>query len=553
MASATPRRTTRSQSRLSEGAEPVDAGSARSTRAAHRRAPDVIAKPNHNYGALDSLAPAQSQRARSAKIVAANRLQTGVGAAIQSVASASSANGSASAGNLSAVQEEDTLGDDGGAASSSMGGDPSSAVTDDRTSSNFTGFKSFGRETLDTRRLQQQSRATTAPPDRVLASRQPIAPNQLVAARQAVLLNQPYTPYEPAPVNILNPTIWEIAQSWVSKWMWVALLIGVIISLTSAALSDRRYRQITSTVRVLNNETLDNDNNVSPLLPSRWGRRLDKLEEQQEQFEHKLENAARREPATINWLAYDLGARANAYLCSPAASVAYLGKKSKYSPKNLWSSWAKKINIDPVNPDSVDPDPYEVKMRPSPVGPNTALTGWVEHEPRYCAPSSRGKLQLAVSLARPIVPSDLVIEHFRRDTVPYIGTAPKEVEFWLHIPDPAKRDSVGREITALHPEIMTADYTQSNRRLDQKQALDSSWVPVGRWEYSISGADNVQKFHIPIDLASLDVSVKNVAVRVNSNWGNYNRTCLVRAKMYGKDVSGIKEYLDDGREAVDRA
>lgn len=110
-------------------------------------------------------------------------------------------------------------------------------------------------------------------------------------------------------------------------------------------------------------------------------------------------------------------------------------------------------------------------------------------------------MQLAAKLPRPIVPTELVIEHWPKDEVTIAGIAPKDVELWVE-----------------HGE---------------------EWILAGKWIYNIHADQAAQGF--PVALAGL--IVQRVQIRIKSNWGNANKICLVRAKIYGLDKSGIKEKL----------
>lgn len=49
----------------------------------------------------------------------------------------------------------------------------------------------------------------------------------------------------------------------------------------------------------------------------------------------------------------------------------------------------------------------------------------------------------------------------------------------------------------------------------------------------------------PFSRCPLIIRAPNIGIeiRINSNWGSANKTCLVRAKIYGIDKSGNKEKL----------
>lgn len=529
-------RETRSQKRSragSDGPESVEASSS-TRKPAPRRKPDVRPKPTSNYGAVDSQAPAQKQAAKAAKREATDRIEAGVGAAIDS-ATITTTKG------LTSVAEEDERSTEDDVSSeeeetSVFNREGESEGMDDHIFSDLTGSKSFGREAQDLNDLlnRQPVRASSANPQR------PTAPNLDAISTQPVHQNQrnvplpPQAPIQPAltnsPVTALSSR-GETHIPWIWKWMWLALLISLIVSVSTAGLSTLRYRQMTTGLQEFQNE-----GKVSSIIPAMFGQRLDKLEGQVARL---AENAVNKDAPSrqINWLSFDLGARANPFLSSPCARRPYLTIKTRWSLR--WKHLKSALSSQPHNL------PLVTHRSPSTLGPNTALTPWTEFEPRYCAPSGRGKLQLAVNTPRPITPTVLVVEHFRRDLVPFIGSAPKEVELWIEIGDRDLREELGQRIKDIYPDIFSRTYTQKDRLLDPKMALGPEWVPVGRWTYQISARNNVQHFQIPVDLNSLGVVVQKQVIRVNSNWGNVDRTCLVRVRLHGEDPSAPTEYLED--------
>lgn len=195
-------------------------------------------------------------------------------------------------------------------------------------------------------------------------------------------------------------------------------------------------------------------------------------------------------PSQINWLSWDLGARAMVQFSSPAITKPPLTLTAKAKP--WWCPWCKERHI----PTS---STWYAKRAFSGTGPNAALLPHTEYEEPYC--TSAGAMLLAVELPRPIIPTELVIEHWRKDEVTVVGIAPRDVELWV-------RDG-------------------------EKMVL------AGKWIYNIHSYQEAQKF--PVALA--DLAVQLVGIRVTSNWGSANRTCLVRAKLHGIDKSGIEEKL----------
>ena len=547
-------RETRAQKRRScagsGGFESVQAPSSTRT-TTPRRKPNVRPKPNSNYGAVDSQAPAQKQAAKLATREATDRIEAVVSAAIER-----SATRTTNTKGLTSVAEEDEREavEDGVSPreeyrmvfNNRVG---ESEWTDHHHSAcDQTGSKSSGREAQDLSGLLQRQtscviRQQPAASSRDAISAQPVSPNQhdMPPPLQAPIhpppgTNSPVTaPFSPG----------EIPIPWTRKRIWLTLIICVILSLSSAALSTLRYRQMTTSFSKFQNY----DKKVSSVIPAMLSQRLYKLEGQVLRLTESAINNRYARSRQINWFSFDLGARADPYLSSPCARRPKLKIKSKWSLrwKDIKSSWKSSPDDLPLQQQS----PSSGGSSSNAISPNTALTPWIEFEPRYCAPSGRGKLQLAVITPRPITPTELVVEHFRRDQVPLIGSAPKEVELWIEIrdddnDDDAKlREEVTQRIMKIYPDILSRTYTQKDRLLDPKLALGPEWVPVGRWTYQISAHDNVQYFRIPLDLASLGVVAKQQVVRVNSNWGNVDRTCLVRVGLHGEDPSAPAEYLED--------
>ena len=175
-----------------------------------------------------------------------------------------------------------------------------------------------------------------------------------------------------------------------------------------------------------------------------------------------------------------------------------------------------------------------------------ALSPWFDPvDDSWCAPPSDGKLQLTVVLDRAIAPTELVVEHAAMDEMPvgYMGSSPREVELWIHVPNDATRKTLLEAINRLDPSLLE-DSSPQGKTLGDRQALPFDYVPVGRWEYDIWTNQPLQTFPLALPLAHYDVSTAKVAVRVNSNWGNAKFTCLGRLRLYGEDMSGITADLD---------
>lgn len=125
-----------------------------------------------------------------------------------------------------------------------------------------------------------------------------------------------------------------------------------------------------------------------------------------------------------------------------------------------------------------------------PYGPYAALRTKLEHEPVYCAPRYHGQLYLGATLPRLIAPTSFIIEHWPKDTVVGIGSAPKEFELWVKVPYPDDDELdwySGTKVQELIMErygqdIIDHDSNPQRRKVPESLfiAFGYPWIPVGR-------------------------------------------------------------------------
>ena len=256
-------------------------------------------------------------------------------------------------------------------------------------------------------------------------------------------------------------------------------------------------------------------------------RRLSKLEQHVQDFLHESTFVdATTAKHQVNWFSPGFGAAIDLYLSSPTVS----GCDPTWTP-NGWP-WSM-LKSQPCPQISLSAPQY------------ATLSPWNDPvDDSWCAPPSNGKLQLTVTLPRTIAPTELVIEHAAKDEMPvgFMGSSPREVELWVHIPDDTTRAAVREAITLMDPSLL--EDSSPRGKLIGAQALPFDYLPVGRWEYDIHTNQRLQTFAVPLSLVRYGVRTTTVAVRVNSNWGNVQYSCLSRLRLYGEDTSGTTEALD---------
>lgn len=236
----------------------------------------------------------------------------------------------------------------------------------------------------------------------------------------------------------------------------------------------------------------------------------------------------------VNWFTPGFGATIDAHLSSPTAAVC----------DPTWSLYPWNWVFGRTCP--------EFPLSPPQM---MALQAWDDPTfDRWCAPRSGGKLQLTVDLDRPIAPTELIVEYAAKDASPAgsMGAAPKEVELWIQIEDDNVCTTVTDAIDRMWPGFLE-DSSPQGKELSVEQTLGFDWIPVGRWIYNIYEDDNIQTFKIPIPLRDYGVETLKIAMRVNSNWGNVDFTCVNRFRLHGHDTSGLIEALEEDPRLVKAA
>ncbi|KAF2492006.1 hypothetical protein BU16DRAFT_529391 [Lophium mytilinum] len=199
---------------------------------------------------------------------------------------------------------------------------------------------------------------------------------------------------------------------------------------------------------------------------------------------------------TVNFFSPGLGAKINPRLTSPTLSKDITWKAAAFK----LFFWAPPRNA-----------------------PMTALERWEEASDCWCtAASSTKQSQLAVQMALPIFPTRVTIENIPKEGTLNWKSAPKDVELWVEIDDPDKREAVEISFNELHKPC-------------RGSGPGSKYVCIGSMMYDIHGPNHVQTFDLELDLKAHDVEVKNAIVRVIETWGS-DYTCVYRIRMHGEHL-----------------
>lgn len=319
-----------------------------------------------------------------------------------------------------------------------------------------------------------------------------------------------------------------------SKWGLNSLLLIVVAFLVSFTyFSSNRARDYASKMNKLGNLT-----EIVALKTENFHNRLHDLEP-------KITSLKMRITPQINWLSPAFGVEIIPSLCSPSmprqVAPAIENRRWWWTRIEIWQ-WYQHKNSEADHDEPRVSDPH---------GPYAALRSKLEHEPVYCTPPSYEKLYLSAKLPRLIAPTSLIIEHWQKDAVIEIGSAPKQFELWIKVPDEVMDGHPGPQVQLLMMErygrgIIDGEGSQQRRKMPEpvSTAFSYPWIPVGRWTYDIYGPSPIQKFFLPVNLSDYNIYTQEVAIRVNSNWGNVESTCLVQVKLHGQVKDGIRDGIE---------
>lgn len=155
--------------------------------------------------------------------------------------------------------------------------------------------------------------------------------------------------------------------------------------------------------------------------------------------------------------------------------------------------------------------------------PQAALTEWRQPGDCWCsAPNVLGgaQTQLTVSLALPMTPQKVTIEHVPMSMVPArdVSNAPRDVEIWVQTDKPVK-----------------SYYRYSGGTCGEGLP---GWACLGAFKYNIHASNHVQTFDL---VSETSEPIKRAMLRVKSNWGA-DHTCLYQVRLHGEDARADYEY-----------
>ncbi|KAI9812368.1 MAG: hypothetical protein M1826_002835 [Phylliscum demangeonii] len=168
----------------------------------------------------------------------------------------------------------------------------------------------------------------------------------------------------------------------------------------------------------------------------------------------------------------------------------------------------------------------EVPVRqPAGYPPVAALTPWSNPGECWCAHKTAPDSRLDVVPAWALYPKAITVEFPPARSTPDALTAPRRIEVYGSVPDLDQWTAAAAAIRSKRPGITLPERGPRG------------WLPLARFEYDIRQDNHVQTFPVEFDFERSGAQVVMVSVRILSNWGDEERTCLYRVRVHGNRVA----------------
>lgn len=175
--------------------------------------------------------------------------------------------------------------------------------------------------------------------------------------------------------------------------------------------------------------------------------------------------------------------------------------------------------------------------------PVTALHHESHHG--YCWPFAGSQGQLGVMLARPAVLDSFTIDHVPKDMAFDIKSAPRRMEVWGMVEGQANLEKVQQwreELRSLREELAEDVREPLDVLVDgpswpgYPQTLHKTpeYLRLASFDYDVESSRSVQTFDVDPHVKRLGIDVGVVVLRIMSNWGIDDFTCLYRFRAHGQ-------------------
>ncbi|KAE9405092.1 hypothetical protein BT96DRAFT_812609 [Gymnopus androsaceus JB14] len=159
-----------------------------------------------------------------------------------------------------------------------------------------------------------------------------------------------------------------------------------------------------------------------------------------------------------------------------------------------------------------------------------------------CWPFAGTQGQLGVALAAPTFIDDISIDHVSKDVAYDIRSAPRQMEVWGMVEG---RDNVARVIEWMkEKERLREEARERGEEIPEEEypstlPRNPMYIRIASFVYNIHSPQNVQTFAVLPEIKELGIDFGIVVLRVRSNWGMDDYTCLYRMRVHGQRMGEV--------------
>ena len=163
----------------------------------------------------------------------------------------------------------------------------------------------------------------------------------------------------------------------------------------------------------------------------------------------------------------------------------------------------------------------------------------------HCWPFAGSEGQLGISLAAPTYISDVSIDHVAKEVAFDMRSAPREMEVWGLVEgrdnvakvtewkaENARRKEERKREAEERGEVVPVDEVEE--LYPRTLPMSPQYIRIASFRYDIHSPNNVQTFPVSPEIRDLGVDFGIVVLRVKSNWGRDEFTCLYRMRVHGQ-------------------
>lgn len=147
----------------------------------------------------------------------------------------------------------------------------------------------------------------------------------------------------------------------------------------------------------------------------------------------------------------------------------------------------------------------------------------------HCWPFAGSEGQLGVALAAPTYVEEVSVDHVAKELAFDMRSAPREMEVWGMVEgqDNIARVKEWKEHGGGEAIVNAIEYPSTLPK-------DPEYIRLANFTYDVGSTRSVQTFPVDEGIRSLGVDFGIVVLRVLSNWGQRDFTCLYRFRVHGQ-------------------